>query len=154
MKQKMKANYSPTERKGKLVEVSLFKNNKLSYSLILFSILTELIYTIVILGNIATDYMMGAITMFNIAVLFVLFTTAVRVNVYSLGWTKTAGAFGIYMVIRAVLVVPVILKPTGQFTTIYGMIIATAVLLFIASFISYKRITVRTKLINSKERVE
>lgn len=154
MKQKMKANYNPAERKDKLVEVSLFKNNKLPYSMILFSILTELIYTIVILGNIATNYMMGAITMFNIAVLFVLFTTAVRVNIYSLGWTKAAIGFGIYMIVRALFVVPVILQPTGSFTTIYSMIIATAVLLFIASFISVKRIADRTKLIKSKERVE
>ncbi|MFI3163443.1 MAG: hypothetical protein R3Y65_03245 [Bacillota bacterium] len=154
MKQKMKANYNPAERKDKLVEVSLFKNNKLPYSMILFSILSELIYTIVILGNIATNYMMGAITMFNIAVLFVLFTTAVRVNIYSIGWTKAATGFGIYMVVRALFVVPVILQPTGKLTSIYAMIIVTAVLLFVASVISYKRIADRTKLIKSKERVE
>ncbi len=154
MKQKMKADYSPAQRKEKLVEVSLFKNNKLPYSMILLSILTELIYTITILGNVETNYMMGAITMFNIAVLFILFTIAVRVNIYSLGWTKVALGFGVYMVIRAIYIVPQILKPTGAFQTIYGMIIATAVLIFIASFISFAKISARTKLIKSKERVE
>lgn len=151
MSKAVDSKYTPEERKQKHVEVSLYTPNKLAYTLILWSIVAALVYTVTILGNVETNFYMGLITMFNIAMLFTLFTTAVKVNTYSLGWTKAAFFIGVYLIIRMLVVVPFVLEPTGSETIIYGAIAVNAVMLFVASFISYKRITVRTKLMESME---
>ena len=58
------------EEKQKKVHVSLFRKEKVSYSLTLFAIIAELVYVIGILDVMNKSYWMGITVMVNILMLF------------------------------------------------------------------------------------
>lgn len=132
--------------KEKKAYVSLYKKNGLAYGLTLCSILAELIHVIMILDVMAVNYLMGATVMVNILMLFVLFTCAVKVNVYDRKWSAITAGFGIYMFVRAFVLVPYVLKPYGRQTTIAMANVIGGAILIAAGIISARRAARREAL--------
>ncbi len=132
--------------KDKKVYVSLYRKDGLSYSLTLLSIIAELVYVIGILDVIQVSFLMGLTVMINIAVLFALFTCAVKMNVYEKSLAYVAIGLGIYMIFRQVVAVPFILKPYDRQMLIGAANGVGACLLEAAGFISIKRTDRRRRL--------
>lgn len=133
--------------KEKKVYVSLYKKDSLSYSLSLCAILAELVYVISILDVMPVSYLMGVTVMANIAILFALFTCAVKMNVYNKIWAIVAVVLGIYMIIRQFVLVPVLLKPYDRQLIIAAANLIGAVLLIAAGSISKKKSDLRSALL-------
>lgn len=131
------------DRSEKLVEISFFRSNALSYQLILFSVLAEMIYVIALLGQVEINVLVGVITMINIVMLFLLFTIAIKVNVYSMYWTRIGFATTAYLVLRAVVLLPMVVKPLGSYGLIYGGTAVTILLLLAGCIISQRKIVLR-----------
>lgn len=125
-------------KKEKKAYVSLYKKDVLPYSLILCAILAELIYDILILDVMPVSYLMGVTVMINIVILFVLFTCAVKVNIYHKTWAAIAVFLGIYMLVRMSVLVPLVLKPYARHTEIMAANFLGGLLLLTAGFISLK----------------
>ena len=98
------------EEKQKKVHVSLFRKEKVSYSLTLFAIIAELVYVIGILDVMNKSYWMGITVMVNILMLFLMFTCAVKMNVYDKKWAFIALVVAVYLVIRQLVLVPIVLQ--------------------------------------------
>ena len=99
------------EEKQIKVHVSLFRKEKVSYSLTLFAIIAELVYVIGILDVMNKSYWMGITVMVNILMLFLMFTCAVKMNVYDKKWAFIALVVAVYLVIRQLVLVPIVLQP-------------------------------------------
>ncbi len=99
------------------VKVSVFCKNTAGYALTLLAILLELVFSIRILDSIPTGVMMGLSCGINIFLLFALFSVAVKVNVYQIGWSYVALACALYALLRAFVLLPCLLRPTmnGKF---------------------------------------
>lgn len=132
--------------KEKKVYVSLYKKDSLSYTLTLCSILAELVYVIGILDVMPVSFWMGATVMGNIVILFGLFTSAVKMNVYDLRWSRVAIVLGLYMMIRQVLIVPNLLKPYDRQLLIGTANLIGAGLLIAAGMISRRKSERRSRL--------
>ena len=132
--------------KEKKVYVSLYKKDSLSYALALCAILSELVYVISILDVMPVSFWMGVTVMVNIAMLFALFTSAVKMNVYDKRWSLLAMVLGIYMIIRQFILVPFVLKPYNRQMIIGAANLAGAALLLAAGNISRQKCDKRTKL--------
>ena len=137
--------------KEKMVKVSLFRKNSLPYAMILFSILFELAYTVIILDDIAVSYMMGAITVVNIFLLFMLFACAVKVGTYRKWWVKATLVIGIYALIRGLVIVPAVLHPQTRFGTLLFCNIVMALLCITASLRSLALISRRDRFLQTEE---
>ncbi len=133
------------DRSEKLVEISFFRSNNLSYKMILFSVLAEMIYVITLLGQVEINALIGVITMMNIVMLFLLFTIAIKVNVYSMYWTRIGFATAAYLALRAVVLLPLMVKPLGAYGQIYGSTLVTILLLLGGCVISQRKIVRREK---------
>lgn len=129
--------------------VSLYKKNGLAYALILMSILAELTHVIMVLDVMTVNYLMGITVMINILILFVLFTCAVKVNVYNMKWSMIAVGFGIYMIVRAFVLVPYVLKPFERQTAITIANLMGTIFLITAGVISVRR-TARRQTLQEK----
>ena len=138
------------EREKKAL-VSLYKRDSLSYTLALCGIAAELVYVIGILDVMAVSFWMGVTVMVNIAVLFALFTCAVKMNIYDRWWAGAAVCLGVYMAFRQVILVPVILKPYDRQFLIGAANAAGTVLLVAAGMISQTRSSRRKHM---EERLE
>lgn len=132
--------------KEKKTYVSLYKKNGLPYSLTLLATLAELIYVVMVLDVMAVSYKMGFTVMINILVLFMLFACAMNVNVYHRGWSLTAVALGVYMLVRMAVIVPVVLKPYDRQLLLSAANLIGGAILIAAGFISVKRTDSRQKL--------
>lgn len=137
---------NPLSEKEKRVFVSLYKKDNLSYSMALLSILAELVYVISILDVMAVSFLMGVTVMMNIGLLFILFTCAVKMNVYDRRWAIFSVASGIYMLVRQLVFVPVILKPYDRLALIAGANLVGAILLIMAGIGSCGKSIRRQKL--------
>ncbi len=126
--------------------VSLYKKDVLPYTLILCAILAELIYDIMVLDVIPVSYLMGVTVMINIVILFVLFTCAVKVNIYHKIWAVIAVFLGIYMLVRMSVLVPLVLKPYARHTEIMAANLLGGLMLLAAGFISLKHTNRRQRL--------
>ncbi|MFT4106795.1 MAG: hypothetical protein QM657_13640 [Lacrimispora sp.] len=133
--------------KEKKAYVSLYKKNVLPYSLILCSILAELVYVIMVLDVMPVSYLMGITVMVNIMMLFALFTCAMKVSVYHKKWAVTAVFLGIYMLVRMSVLVPFLLKPYGRQTEIGAANIVGGIILLAAGLISLKNTNRRQRLL-------
>lgn len=125
--------------KEKKIYVSLYKKDKLSYTLVLWAILLELVYVISVLDAMEVSFWMGITVMVNIGMLFGLFTCAVKMNTYNRQWAFICLCLGAYVVVRQFVLVPFILKPYSRQLLIAAANIATVVLLVLAGFISISR---------------
>lgn len=96
------------------VKVSLFQKDGISYALVLSSIIFELLFSVKILDVIAVNWLIGVSTILNIILLFLLFSCAVKVNVYKVGWAVCALSIAGYAVIRACVLLPLLLKPVSD----------------------------------------
>ena len=132
--------------KEKKVYVSLYKKDSLSYTLTLCAIVAELVYVISILDVMPVSYLMGVTVMVNIAILFALFTCAVKMNVYDKIWALVAIVLGIYMIIRQFVLVPVLLQPYDRQLTIAVANLVGAALLMTAGNISKQKSEKRSRL--------
>ena len=97
--------------KEKKAYVSLYKKDGLSYSLALCAIVAELVFVVGILDVMEVSFWMGITVMVNIAVLFILFTCAVKMNIYNRTWGIVALVLGVYFLVRQFVIVPGVLKP-------------------------------------------
>lgn len=143
----MKTTNSPEDRKRKLTEIAMYRENEAAYRLVLCAVIAELVYVIQILGNMEINFLVGAVTMINIAMLFSLFTVAIKVNVYSDLFTKIGYILVGYLALRLFVLLPSLVKPTGNKTVIYGATIATLVFLLLGSLVSSQRIIMRNTAI-------
>lgn len=98
--------------KEKMVYVSLYKKDTFSYALALLATAMEFLYVVVILDSIPISFWMGITVMINIFLLFVLFTCAVKMNIYEMKWAIRGVLIGAYMLLRQFVLVPMILCPT------------------------------------------
>lgn len=134
------------KEKEKRAYVSLYKKNTLPYSLTLCSILAELVYVVMILDVIAVSYWMGVTVIVNIILLFVLFTCAVKINIYDRKWSVAAMGVGVYMVARMFVFIPVVLKPFDRQAAIMAANILGIILLFTAGLLGARRSDRRKRL--------
>ncbi|PJJ30471.1 hypothetical protein [Lacrimispora celerecrescens] len=132
--------------KEKKAYVSLYKKDVLPYSLILCAILAELTYDIMVLDVMPVSYLMGVTVMINIVILFVLFTCAVKVNIYHKNWAAIAVFLGIYMLVRMSVLVPLVLKPYARHMEIMAANLLGGLMLLTAGFISLKHTNRRQRL--------
>lgn len=94
-----------------VVKLTLFRKNALPAQLILLSIVFELLFAVRVLDVMKIDYLMGISTFTDIVLLFLLFTCSVKVGVYSRLWTWVTLALALFALLRAVVLVPFVLKP-------------------------------------------
>lgn len=134
------------DEKEKKTYVSLYKKDTISYSLTLCAIIAELVYVISILDVMAVSFWMGVTVMVNIAILFILFTCAVKMNVYSKQWAMIGLAMAVYMVVRQFVLIPFILKPYGRQLVIGTANLAGAVLIVSAGVVSIRKTERRNRL--------
>lgn len=103
----------PEEKK---TYVTLYRTNGYSYTLTLLAIIAEFVYVTTILDSMPVNFWMGLTVIMNIFVLFLIFTCAVKINVYSLQWAVITLAVGVYFLVRQFLIVPVFLQPYAHET--------------------------------------
>lgn len=132
--------------KEKKVYVTLYKKDGASYALTLLAILAEFVYVISILDVMPVGFLMGVTVIVNIFLLFLLFTCAVKVNVYEMQWAVVGLVTGVYMVLRQFVLVPFILQPYDRAQIILATNVAGAILLFVAGTKSLQKSTKRQKL--------
>ena len=137
---------SKMDEKEKKAYVSLYKKDGLSYSLTLFAIAAELVYVIGVLDVIEVSFWMGPTVMINIAMLFALFTCAVKMNIYEKKMAYAAVVLGIYMLVRQLTLVPFVLKPYDRQVMIAAANLAGTCLLVAAGIISVHRSVRRQQL--------
>lgn len=145
MKPETSMSNSSAERKEKKIDISFYRKNSRAYNITLFAVLTEFIYVVTVLDQMTVNYLMGAVTMINIAVLFLLFTVGIKMNVYDAMWTKIGFGISAYFVLRVAFLLPVVVQPLDKLPQIYGWAIVTLVLLFVACVQSQHIITLRDK---------
>lgn len=130
----------------KKVYVTLYKKDAGSYALMLLATLVEFVYVIAILDVMPVSFMMGLTVIFNIFLIFLLFTCAVKMNVYQAKWAAVALAAGGYMVARALVIVPVLLQPYDRQTMLLLANLTGAALLALAGLGNIRKSTKRQKL--------
>lgn len=130
----------------KKVYVTLHKKDSRSYALALLATLVEFIYVIAILDVMPVSFMMGITVIVNIFLIFLLFTCAVKINVYEAKWAVVALAVGGYMVVRALAIVPLVLRPYERQTLLLLANLAGAALLAAAGLGSIRKSARRRKL--------
>jgi FtsH-binding integral membrane protein len=132
--------------KEKKTYVYLYKKNRLSYTLALLAVLTELIYVISILDVMEVSYWMGVTVMFNIFLLFEIFSLAAKVEFYNRKAAFALIFLAVYVLLRQTVIVPFVLKPYGRKTVIMLFNIFSIVLLLLSGFIAAERSDRRNKL--------
>lgn len=132
--------------KEKKAYVSLYKKDGLSYSFALCAIVAELVFVVGILDVMEVSFWMGITVMVNIAVLFILFTCAVKMNIYNRTWGIVALVLGVYFLVRQFVIVPGVLKPYERQVMLMVANISGAVCLVLAGLVSIKRTNRRRKL--------
>ncbi len=132
-------------RAEKLVEISFYRKNSVAYTLVLLAIAAEFIYVVTTLSEMDVSYKMGVVTMANIGILFLLFTTAIKLNVYSKKFTMIGFYLAGYLVLRVFLLLPFFIMPTGELLTIYASSGATILFLVLGCLNSYKSIAKRER---------
>lgn len=132
--------------KEKKAHVLLYKKDGSAYALALMSVAAEFVYVVSILDVMPVSFWMGLAIMVNIFMLFMLFTCAVKVNVYEKTWSVITFALGFYMLLRQFVLVPVLLKPYDNHTIILIANLVCAALLFAAGAVSYRKCTMRDKI--------
>ena len=120
-----------SELKEKSILTTFFQDNERAYSITLCSTLVELWYTLSILDVIAVNFLMGIITFVNIALLFTLFTAAVKIKIYSKAWSINAIIIGVYAFIRGFLIIPLVIKPYEElaFNIILNLVLGALLIL-------------------------
>lgn len=119
----------PEEKK---TYVTLYKTNGYSYTMTLLAIIAEFVYVTTILDSMPVNFWMGLTVIMNIFVLFLVFTCAVKINVYSSRWAVITLAVGVYFLVRQFLIVPVFLQPYVHETILLVSNLIGSVLLIIA----------------------
>ncbi|MGD1822753.1 MAG: hypothetical protein ACPKM0_08335 [Pleomorphochaeta sp.] len=141
------------ELKEKTILTSFFQGNSKAYFISLCSTLFELWYTLSILDVIEVNYMMGIITFVNIALLFALFTAAVKIKVYSKKWAINTLIVGIYAIFRALFIIPLIIKPYQEIGLNILLNLILGALLITSGLLTLKIINERKPYINEMEHI-
>lgn len=140
-------------RLEKRLKITRYQKNVISYRLTLAAIALELWYTILLLDDIATEPIIGAATFLNTGLLFVLFLSAVKMNVYDRKWSALSLAVAAYLPARALWLLPDMLRPEHSLGMLTALTVAQAALLLISSIYSLVVIAKRARYIQpaSKE---
>lgn len=93
-----------------LTKLSFYKPDTFGYWLLLLTIVFEIIYVIQALSVMPRDFLVGIAILFNIVVLLFLFTCALKVKAYSKKFSYASIGYGIYNILRIIVVVPFILN--------------------------------------------
>ena len=128
------------------VYVTLYKKDAPSYAMILLATLLEFVYVVSILDVMPVTFMMGVAVIVNIFLLFLLFTCAVKVNVYEIPWAAVSLIVGGYMLLRQFVLVPFVLQPYDREQIILVANLAGAALLFAAGGNSLRKSSKRRRL--------
>lgn len=134
----------------KKAQISIYKKNKTSYSLLLLAVLFEMVYTIVILNNMTTNYKMGAVILVNIVIIFLMFSCSVKLNVYDKKSIYLSGMVAVYAFIRLLFIVPMYVRPTGQMMVIRVSNILICVLAALGTLIARHVTTRREQALKQK----
>ncbi len=138
-----------TSLKEKKIQVMLFKKDGFSFAMALLSIAMEFIYVVNILDAMNISWILGVTVLANIFMLFLLFTCAVKINVYEKTWSCVTFAVGIYFLIRQFVIVPNVLQPYENQTTIMIVNLLAAILLLVTGAVSFKN-TVQREAMREK----
>lgn len=140
----------PEEKK---TYVTLYRTNGYSYTLTLLAIIAEFVYVTTILDSMPVNFWMGLTVIMNIFVLFLVFTCAVKINVYSLQWAVITLAVGVYFLVRQFLIVPVFLQPYAHETILLVSNLIGFVFLITAGAISTIKAKKRKALLQKLEHI-
>lgn len=138
-----------TSLKEKKIQVMLFKKDGFSFTMALLAIAMEFIYVVNILDAMSISWILGVTVLGNIFMLFLLFTCAVKINVYEKIWSCITFLTGIYFLVRQFVLVPYILRPYENRTAILVVDLLGAALLLTAGAVSFRN-TVRRKALREK----
>lgn len=116
--------------------ILVFSKNSLGYALALCSIIFEFVFAIKVLDCIDVGALMGISCVLNIILLFLLFSVAVKVNVYKENWAKTALAIAVYAIVRSFFLVPFVLKPYQKAGFLSLMTLLEGLFLFFSGVVS------------------
>ncbi len=137
----------------KSILTTFFQDNAKAYMITLCSTLVELWYTLSILDVIEVNFLMGIITFLNITLLFTLFTAAVKIKIYSKKWAINAIVIGVYAIIRAFIIIPVVVKPYAELSFNIILNVILGVLLISAGLMTIKVIKQRKPYLSKMENV-
>jgi len=137
----------------KSILTTFFQDNAKAYTITLCSTLVELWYTLSILDVIEVNFLMGIITFLNITLLFTLFTAAVKIKIYSKKWAINAIVIGVYALIRAFIIIPVVVKPYAELSFNIILNVILGILLIIAGLMTIKVIKQRKPYLSKMENV-
>ena len=135
----------------KKVKISVFKKNSLGYLGVLLSIFFELYFSVKILDSIPVGAMMGVSCFINIVLLFLLFSVAVKVNLYRRFWAVIGLAVGGYAILRAFVLLPVVLRPTENMSKLFLSTLVEGILLVLSCLESYIVSSRRSTFLDSEE---
>ena len=99
------------------------------------------------------NFWMGLTVIMNIFVLFLVFTCAVKINVYSSQWAVITLVVGVYFLVRQFLIVPVFLQPYAHETILLVSNLIGFVFLITAGAISTIKAKKRKALLQKLERI-
>jgi hypothetical protein len=137
----------------KSILTTFFQDNAKAYMITLCSTLVELWYTLSILDVIEVNFLMGIITFLNITLLFTLFTAALKIKIYSKKWAINAIVIGVYAIIRAFIIIPVVVKPYAELSFNIILNVILGVLLISAGLMTIKVIKQRKPYLSKMENV-
>jgi hypothetical protein len=95
-------------------KLSLFRKNVIAASLVMLSIVFELLFAVRILDAMVVDFRMGLSTFIDIVLLFLLFTCSVKMGVYDRTWTVVAACVSLFVLLRSLVLVPLFFKPEAH----------------------------------------
>lgn len=133
----------PEEKK---TYVTLYKTNSASYTMTLLAIAAEFVYVTTILDAMPVRFWMGLTVIVNIFVLFLVFTCAVKIHVYSLPWAAATAGVGIYFLVRQFWIVPVLLQPYAHQNVLLAANLLGAALLLAAGIHGFIKAKKRQEL--------
>lgn len=136
---------------AKSVKVSVFCRNGLGYALTLAAILFELAFSVKILDSIGVGVLMGVSCGLNIILLFVLFSVAVKENVYRTDWCLVGIACGAYALLRGFVLLPLVLKPVENQGMLFASTCVCGALVLAGALVSLVRSRRRAAFLATSE---
>jgi hypothetical protein len=140
------------EFKEKSIMTTLFQGNSVAYIICFIASIVELWYTLTILDVIEVNFMMGIITFLNIALLFALFTAAVKVKIYSEKWANFILLISLYIFVRAFYLIPFIVKPYDRKLEVIVLNVILGILLAISGVLTLSIINKRNPYLDLRKK--
>ncbi|MFK7801315.1 MAG: hypothetical protein AB8G95_06775 [Anaerolineae bacterium] len=127
-------------------EKRLYVENTLSQQLILFWLLGNTIFTLLVVNNMAVTVRLGFFVMLNIALSLFAFLVAVRQKTYQIQWAYFGIGLGIFQLARLFWIPEEIINPIQLYIQI--LLVATSVAALIGSVVCIQRSRERQQYID------